>query len=127
VVWLLRALIVVLALSLGSNGALPLWAQLAGIEGIHVCHCAAAKHDCVCPKCNTDPHDGAVLADVVKGRCGDDEVAYVGKAFQAVLPPSAVVVPGSERLSMIFEPLRPFVGFVRVPDTPPPRGRIVSA
>jgi len=39
----LRAVLVVLTMSMASSGMLPAWAALAGVEGTHVCHCSAEQ------------------------------------------------------------------------------------
>jgi hypothetical protein len=118
---LIRALVVALALPLASSGALPFWAQLAGIEGPHVCHCSAEKHDCVCPKCNPDRDDLLVTSESLKGRCGDDEIAFGGKTLRAVLPSSSVLSPVVRRSPIDLAPTRSLDGLARPPPTPPPR------
>jgi hypothetical protein len=116
----LRALVLALALPLMSSGALPFWAQLVGVEGPHVCHCSVEQHDCVCPKCNPD-HEDRLGSESLKGRCGDDELAFAGKALRAVLPapsilgPMVVVVPREREAFPIFDT------FTVPPPTPPPR------
>jgi hypothetical protein len=119
---LLRALVVALALPLASSGALPFWAQLAGVEGPHVCHCSLEKHDCVCPKCNPD-HEGEMLltSESLKGRCGDDELAFAGKAICAVLPGASVLAPIAQRSTLFVPESRTVFAVARPPPTPPPR------
>ncbi len=119
---LLRALIFALVLPLASSGALPFWAQLAGVEGPHVCHCSLEKHDCVCPRCDTDPDAADYLSsESLKGRCGDDELAFGGKALAAVLvAPVVVTAPSRDAFlarELAVEHTRPSPP----PPTPPPR------
>lgn len=116
----LRALVFVLALPLMSAGALPFWAQLAGVEGPHVCHCSVEKHDCVCPRCNTD-HGDALGAESLKGRCGDDELAFPGKLLLSVLPATFVIAPVAARIASDHDALPPFESLSLRPPTPPPR------
>ncbi len=124
---LLRALVVMLVLPLASSGALPLWARLAGIEAPHVCHCSIEKHDCVCARCNPENEDLLLTSESLEGRCGDDDVAFPGKAIIAV--PTAQVVlaaaPAGSDLadaSLSDPPPAP----VRAPPDPPPRPSSIS-
>lgn len=115
---LLRALVLAIALPLASAGALPVWAQLVGVEGPHVCHCSTEQHDCVCPRCHTDPDAAMFLStESLKGRCGDDEIAFGGKAFIAVLAPMTVLVP------VVGEPLSLPIAIApaSLPKSPPPK------
>lgn len=88
----LRAIVFVLVSSIATLGALPFWAQLAGVEGPHVCHCSTEKHDCICVKCHPDRDDMVLSTESLKGRCGDDEIAFGGKAFAAIPPASSIVL-----------------------------------
>lgn len=107
---------------LASSGALPSWALLFGIEAAHVCRCSVEEHDCVCPKCNPDQGDDlALTAESIKGRCGEDDVAFGGKALGAVLPPTSVLTPPAERTAFVTTiPLAPRDLRER-PPIPPPR------
>jgi hypothetical protein len=119
---LLRALVFALVLPLASSGALPFWAQLAGVDGPHVCHCSLEKHDCVCARCNPDHEDEMLLtSESLKGRCGDDELAFAGKAICAVLPPSTVLAPIASRLWIELPASRDISDVTLPPPTPPPR------
>lgn len=84
---ILRALVLLLVLPLATAGTLPAWAALVGSDTLHVCHCAADHHDCVCAKCHTDPDaETAPSTATIRGQCGDEEAAIVGaKPFVAVL------------------------------------------
>ena len=119
---LLRAIVLALLLPLASSGALPFWAQLAGVEGPHVCHCSIEKHDCICPKCHPD-HEEELLfsSESLTGRCGDDEVAFGGKAICAVLPASSVIAPMVTRTAIAPAFLWTPSDLARPPPTPPPR------
>jgi len=119
---LLRALVFALALPLATSGALPLWAQLAGIEAPHVCHCSIEKHDCVCAKCNPDhEEDLLITSESLTGRCGDDEVAFGGKALCAVLPAASILSPIASRIAIPSPVLASVPDLARAPPTPPPR------
>lgn len=119
---LVRALVFALALPLATSGALPLWAQLAGVEGPHVCHCSVEKHDCVCPKCNPEHEDMLRLSsESLKGRCGDDDVGFGGKAICAVLSSSSTLTPIAARVLVPAPPAPPTPLAPREPPTPPPR------
>jgi hypothetical protein len=120
---LVRVLVFALFLPLTSSGALPFWAQLAGVEGPHVCHCSLDHHDCVCPRCDTDPDAATYLSsESLKGRCGDDELAFGGKAITVVLGSAVAVVavpPHDELL-----PIEATTTRARLrgpPPTPPPQ------
>ncbi|MBX3220134.1 MAG: hypothetical protein KF795_06405 [Labilithrix sp.] len=119
---LLRALVLALAVPVASSGALPLWAALAGVEAPHVCHCSIEKHDCVCPKCNPDHEDELVFSsESLSGRCGDDDVAFAGKAICAVLPAPSVLAPSASRTPIVAPRARRPSDLARPPPTPPPR------
>ncbi len=116
-----RALVLVLALPLVSAGALPFWAQLFEIEAPHVCHCAVERHDCVCARCNPDHDEMQLTTESLSGRCGDDDLAFPGKVFWAVLPPSSVLAPARLRRALDRETERPHEILALPPPTPPPR------
>lgn len=119
---LLRALVLALALPLASSGALPLWAQLAGVEGPHICRCGIQKHDCVCAKCDPEHEEDLLLTtESLTGRCGDDEIAFGGKAISAVLPPAASVVPFAGLAIGAAEAPDPVLIPESAPPTRPPR------
>jgi hypothetical protein len=121
---LLRTLVFTLFLPLASSGALPSWALLVGVEGAHVCHCAIEQHDCLCPKCNPDHEDELLLtSESLQGRCGDDDVAFGGKALGAVLPPSSILTPGVTRTKVASPVVLLPTDLARPPPTPPPRFR----
>jgi hypothetical protein len=116
-----RLIVIVLSLSLATSGALPLWALLVGIDAAHVCHCAIDKHDCVCAKCNPE-HEDALTSESLKGRCGDDEAAFTGKAIVGVLSsPSVFVAAATDQGCAIAPPVAPVLVAARAPPTPPPR------
>lgn len=115
---LLRVLVVALVLPLASAGTLPIWAQLVGVEGPHVCHCSVERHECVCPKCNPD-HEGEMLlsSESLKGRCGEDDVAFGGRAIRAVLVPSlGAIAPVASRVAHAL----PEPDLLPIPPPPPP-------
>lgn len=119
---LLRVLVLVLAFPLASSGALPLWAQLAGVEGPHICQCGIKKHDCLCAKCDPEHEEDLLFTtESLTGRCGDDETVFGGKAICAVLAAPVTFVPFATRpLEAASEaalvPVPP-----PEPPTPPPR------
>lgn len=120
----LRLLVLILALPLASAGALPVWAQLVGVEAPHVCHCSLDHHDCVCPRCQTDPDAEEYLsAASLKGRCGDDEIAFGGSAMRAVLDAPCgplLEAPSCSAPNGFFTTSPPGRDRTR-PPTPPPR------
>ena len=119
---LLRALVLALALPLVTSGALPLWAQLAGVEAPHVCHCSIDKHDCVCAKCNPELEEDLLFtSESLLGRCGDDEVLFGGKAICAVLPAASILSPIASRISIALPVHRTIADLARPPPVPPPR------
>ena len=119
---LLRALVFALLLPLASSGALPVWAQLAGVEAPHVCHCSIEKHDCVCAKCNPELEEELLFtSESLLGRCGDDEVLFGAKAICAVLPASSIISPIASRISIALPLRRAISDLARPPPVPPPR------
>jgi hypothetical protein len=124
---LLRTIVLALALPLATSGALPLWAQLVGVAGPHVCHCSIEKHDCVCARCNPGHDDLLLSSESLKSRCGDDEIAFPGKAIVGVLAAPAVVAAApSERLAAGSPAPEPAPAPARAPPTPPPRSSSFS-
>lgn len=119
-----RALVLVLLMPLATSGALPSWALLFGVEAAHVCRCSVEEHDCVCPKCHPDDADDlALTTESIKGRCGDDDVAFAGKALGAVLSKGSVLTPTAERTAFVPDvPATPRELRDR-PPIPPPRSR----
>lgn len=119
---LLRALVFALAVPLASLGALPVWAWLAGVEAPHVCRCSIEKHDCVCSKCSPEhEEDLLITSESLSGRCGDDEVAFGGKAICAVLPAASVLSPVAGRVAPGPPVARSKSRPAPTPPTPPPR------
>jgi hypothetical protein len=60
-------------------------------------------------------------SESLTGRCGDDEIAFGGKAIFAVLPPPSVLAPIAARSSITFPVVRSVPDLARPPPTPPPR------
>lgn len=124
---LLRVLVVMLVLPLATSGALPQWARLAGIEAPHVCHCSIEKHDCVCARCNPDNEEMLLTSESLQGRCGDDDVAFAGKAIVAV-PAAPLVLAAAPSASALSDARvsAPPPGPARSPPVPPPRSSSTS-
>jgi hypothetical protein len=123
----LRVLVYALVLPLASAGALPSWALLFGVEGPHVCHCSVEQHECFCPKCNPDQADQLALSsESIQGRCGDDDIAFGGKAFCAVVPATGVLVASVTRAEMAPAAASRVPDLNRAPPTPPPRSSSFS-
>lgn len=92
-----------------------------------MCHCSAEKHDCVCPKCNIDQRDEMLVSgESLSGRCGDDDVAFGGKALLAVLEASCLGSLSAARAAIAPPTIHTFADLVRAPETPPPRARSSS-
>lgn len=119
---LVRLLVLVLSLSIATSGALPLWALLIGVEAAHVCRCSIEKHDCVCAKCNPDQDEMRVSGESLSGRCGDDDMAFGGKAI-AALPsaPMMIVEDPPAPIDVEVQAAEPVVLPPRAPPKPPPR------
>lgn len=111
-------LVLALLFPLASGGALPTIAQLFGVEGPHVCRCSAHGHDCLCARCFPDREDQKLQEESVKGRCGDDEAVFGGKALVAVLA-AGFDVPRTVRVEE--RPQRAAPPPLRGADPPPPR------
>jgi hypothetical protein len=111
-----------LVLPLATSGALPQWARLVGIEAPHLCHCSIEKHDCVCARCNPENKDMLLTSESLQGRCGDDEVAFLGKAIVAVpAAPIVLAAAPSTSLRTDVDVSAPHLGPPRAPPVPPPR------
>jgi len=119
----LRAVVLLLAVSVGSAGALPVWAALVGVEAPHVCHCSTEHHDCVCARCHTDP-DGEMRfsKETLQNRCGDDDVLFGGRQLLAIAAPlPAIVAAPAHATVATLLPGRLRSRDPGEPPTPPPR------
>lgn len=119
-----RLVVLLAALPFVTAGALQAWAEFAGVESPHVCHCARDHHGCVCAKCHSDPDAETVISsESIKGRCGDDDV--VGGASDV---PITLFVPFTVLAPSALEGKAPLPTLPQVrsrergpPPPPPPR------
>jgi hypothetical protein len=116
-VWL-RLLVSVLSMLVALGASMPSYARLLGGPPAHACHCETrgGHAHCACPICFPElrsPDDG--FESVLKGVCGDDDLASISTAADPATveshvivldPPAAIVLP-------------------RVPERAPPRWRAV--
>lgn len=117
-------LVLALVLPLAFSSALPIFARALGGPVPHVCHCALSggHSTCGCPICNPDRDDLKLNEVSLRGKCGDDDLAFGATLGSAVAPPPGVTVippdvsgeaspPDSLHLATVF----------LTPPTPPPR------
>lgn len=114
-----RALVLMLVLPLATAGSLPAWARLIDVHRAHVCNCSVDHHDCVCEQCGTD-HDGRIPVSSIKGRCGDDEQWFGGKAFLAIFAPETARVHAPSSILVVNETPTVISAARSSPPTPPP-------
>jgi hypothetical protein len=86
--------VLALVLPLCLSSALPIFARALGGPTVHVCHCAAhgGPASCGCPICNPDRDDLAFSEESIRGKCGDDGLAFGAALGSAVAPPPGVTV-----------------------------------
>lgn len=117
-----RAIVLVLGLSLGGGSAWPMLAALF-VGEVHVCHCHASHQDCLCVKCHPDNDDMRVSEESVRGQCGDDDVIAFGKAIRATVHEAMVSVPRSPFVAVVaaVDPSALASRPAREPAVPPPK------
>ncbi len=119
-----HVLVLVLALPLAFSSALPIFARVLGGPVPHVCHCdvRGGHSTCGCPICNPDRDDLKLNEVSLRGKCGDDDLAFGAALGVAVLPPPGVTVlpPDTTGKPPPAVPARLPLVFL-TPPTPPPR------
>jgi hypothetical protein len=119
-----RLMIVALLVPLALSALMPAFARIVSGPAPHVCRCElrGGHSTCACPICNPDRDEELALgAASIRGRCGDDDVAFGGALGLAVLGAE----PSLPSADVAFLPLS--VPRTRPPDviippaTPPPR------
>jgi len=109
------------ALVVAAGATLPVYARAVAGEKAHVCHChAAGPHaNCDCPVCFPDREvDLVSLEQMLKGRCGDDDLGWQTISHPAVL--SAIGVMIKAPVSTATPTLIPVLE-IRSGDPPDPR------
>jgi hypothetical protein len=120
----LHVLVLSLVLPLSLSGALPVFARALGGPTVHVCHCAAhgGPASCGCPICNPDRDDLAFSVESLRGKCGDDDLAFGAALGAAVAPPAGVTVLPPDLVAETSPVIALRAALVyRTPPTPPPR------
>jgi hypothetical protein len=125
-VWkrLLHVLVLALVLPLCLSSALPIFARALGGPAVHVCHCAAhgGPASCGCPICNPDRDDLAFSEESLRGKCGDDDLAFGAALGSAVAPPAGVTVVAPDLFAQTAPSVSDrFRSVFLTPPTPPPR------
>ncbi len=117
-------LVLMLVLPLALSSALPFFARIAGGPAPHVCHCALSggHSTCACPICNPDRDDLKLNEVSLRGKCGDDDVAFGGALGRCVSQPAGFAVIPPDLTGEIAPSRLPSLHSVFLtPPTPPPR------
>jgi hypothetical protein len=120
----MHVVVLALVLPLAFSSALPIFARALGGPAVHVCHCAAhgGPASCGCPICNPDRDDLAFSEESLRGKCGDDDLAFGAALGSAVAPPAGFVVALPNLVSVARRTSAPQIPAVFfTPPTPPPR------
>jgi hypothetical protein len=120
----MHVLVLSLVLPLSLSSSLPIFARALGGPAVHVCQCAAhgGPDTCSCPICHPDRDELAFSAESIRGKCGDDDVAFGAQLGIAIAPPAIEGIASPEFLA----PASPVLSFevpavYLPPPTPPPR------
>jgi len=120
--------VLALVLPLALSSALPTFARVLGGPTAHVCQCAirGGHSTCGCPICNPDRDDLRLSEASIRGKCGDDDLAFGAALGSAVTPPPGFIVlpPDVTRAARPTTSLRLERVFL-TPPTPPPRFSLV--
>jgi hypothetical protein len=94
---MVHVFVLALVLPLCLSSALPIFARALGGPVVHVCHCAAhgGPASCGCPICNPDRDDLAFSEESIRGKCGDDDLAFGAALASVARPGSAFGAPRS--------------------------------
>jgi hypothetical protein len=105
-----------------------MFARALGGPTVHVCQCEirGGHSTCGCPICNPDRDDLRLSEASIRGKCGDDDLAFGAALGSAVAPPAGFIVLPPD-VNGALEPVRsPHLPSVFLtPPTPPPRRSIV--
>jgi hypothetical protein len=124
----MHVVVLALVLPLAFSSALPIFARALGGPAIHVCRCAAhgGPASCGCPICNPDRDDLAFSEESIRGKCGDDDLAFGATLGSAVAPPPGFIVLGPSLVAVSTPSLTAHLMAVFLtPPTPPPRSFLV--
>jgi hypothetical protein len=116
--------VLALVLPLALSSALPTFARVLGGPLTHVCHCEirGGHSTCGCPICNPDRDDLKLTDASIRGKCGDDDVAFGAALGSAILPAPAITVLPPDMTRDARPTGGPDLAPVSVsPPTPPPR------
>jgi hypothetical protein len=117
-------LVLALVLPLALSSALPMFARAFSGPAVHVCHCdiRGGHSTCACPVCNPDRDDLTLSEASLRGKCGDDDLAFGASLGSAVAPPPGVVVVPPDLTGEQAPGIPPRLALVFLtPPTPPPR------
>jgi hypothetical protein len=117
----LRALVFALLLPLAFTSGLPMLARVLHGPATHVCHCEmrGGHSTCACPICHAGDPELTFSDASIRGRCGDEDVAFgapfgfavVAPAFRVSLAPlvgrAETRAPPSVRARALPEPSVP--------------------
>jgi hypothetical protein len=125
---MVHVFVLALVLPLCLSSALPIFARALGGPVVHVCHCAAhgGPASCGCPICNPDRDDLAFSEESIRGKCGDDDLAFGAALGSAVAPPPGFVVLTPDLVAATHpSPVPDLPSVLLAPPTPPPRFALV--
>jgi hypothetical protein len=117
------ALFALLVFPLALSSAFPAFARWVAGPRIHVCHCEASHSTCACPICHGEDDDTCRLSEAsIRGKCGDDDLAFGGALGMAVLPAGVSGFAPAALVAAVPELVTPAVpSRDRAPPVPPPR------
>ncbi len=124
--WMRRVhvFVLMLALPLALSSALPTFAYALGGPATHVCKCEirGGHSTCGCPICNPDRDDLRLSEASIRGKCGDEDLAFGAALGSAVAPPAGFVVLPPDMSGALEPALAPRLpSLFLTPPTPPPR------
>jgi hypothetical protein len=120
--------VLALVLPLALSSALPIFARVLGGPQVHVCHCAmhGGESTCGCPICNPDRDDLQLSEESIRGKCGDDDLAFGAALGTAVAPPAGFTIIPPDITGETPSAVSPRLPLVFLtPPTPPPRFALV--
>jgi hypothetical protein len=120
-------LVLALVLPLAFSSALPIFARVLGGPVPHICQCAThgGHSTCGCPICNPDRDDLRLNEVSLRGKCGDDDVAFGASLGSAVAPPAGVtILPADVAVAPSPSVANHLTPVFLTPPTPPPRSAL---
>jgi hypothetical protein len=119
--------VLALVLPLALSSALPTFARVLGGPTAHVCRCEirGGHSTCACPICNPDRDDLRLNEASLRGKCGDDDLAFGAVLGSAIAPPPGVTIIPPDLAGETPPVVSPRLALVFLkPPTPPPRSAL---